>query len=107
MRGFFSVIDFIKNAEKLDDTVAISMKTLDPRLYKLADGSYNYTKIKNTINTYAAKLRDADMYIDGVTVSNRQLDLVVPKGYSNVIDEIPEKVGKIDIDGIVFNLQEL
>ena len=87
MNGFFPVIDFIKDAERIEDVTAVSMKTLDPRLYKLADGSYNFTRIKKVISGYAEKLTGTDIFINGVSVSNRKLDLVLPKGFISIIDE--------------------
>ena len=103
MNGFFPVNYFAKNAEKIEDISVVSMKTLDPRLYKLADESYNITRIKNVINTYTDKLRKVDIFVDGVPISQRQLDLVVPKGYATIINNIKD----IDKDNIIFNLIEL
>ena len=105
LNGFFPVIDFVKSAAKIEDVVVVSMKTLDPRLYKLANGDYNLTKIKNVINSYIAKLDTVDIFIDGVPISKakRQLDLIVPKGYIDIIDNIND----INKNEIIFNLMEV
>ena len=78
MHGFFPVIDFLAITEKLEDTLVISMKTLDPRLYKLDDGSFDIGKINSVVQKYIEKLSGTLMTIDGMNIKNRQLDLVIP-----------------------------
>ena len=104
MNGFFPVVDFIKLADKTDDIVAISMKTLDPRLYKLADGSYDVARIKNVINKYIEKLNDAPIYVNDTFIkeANRQLDLVIPSGYNDLVKNLKE----IDTKSVIYNILE-
>ena len=104
MNGFFPVIDFIKFGDNIDDTISISLKTMDPRLYKLADGSYNMTRIKYVINQYIAKLKKTPIHIDNHTLlpKCKKLELVVPVGYAEMIRNMDFS----PLEGIIFTITE-
>lgn len=88
--GFFPVIDFVRKSNTTKYSDVISLKSLDPNLYKLANGEYNTNKLKTVISNYAKKLSDAKISIDDIPIdyAHRTLEIAVPKGCANVIEDI-------------------
>lgn len=88
--GFFPVIDFVRKSNTTKYSDVISLKSLDPNLYKLANGEYNTNKLKTVISNYAKKLSDAKISIDDIPIdyAHRTLEIAVPKGCASVIEDI-------------------
>ena len=103
MNGFFPVIDFIQVSDNIDDTVAVSLKTLDPRLYVKSTGEYDYSRMRNVINKYISKLKDADMFVDDEIITNRRLSIVVPENCREIIDGL-EGINKSHVDFVIIEL---
>lgn len=113
---FFPNIDFAKNTDGVLE--GISVKSLDPKAkaYTALDGSINKTAIKNQVTKYAEKLASEETIKSGLetgetlTRGQRVLEVVVPKGYENVLSKSDivdilktlgeNKIGNITITGL-------
>ena len=96
MNGCFPVIDFVKVVDnKLDDTIAVSLKTLDPDRYLKSDGLPNIENIQAVLESYIKKIKDTKMFVindilGNVEITQKQLDIVVPSMRVDVFDSFKD-----------------